>query len=87
VWRTLPSGPYRDRTRWQVTLTPSGAGTRVEQRYDLTDMPVPVERLAAWLLPAHRDRTAGLRADLECLGRVAAGAPSGQATASSPPTS
>jgi hypothetical protein len=50
-------------------------------------MPVPVERLAAWLLPAHRDRTAGLRADLERLGRVAAGAPSGQATASSPPTS
>ncbi len=87
AWRTLPSGPYRDRTRWQVTLTPSGAGTRVEQRYDLTGMPVPVERLAAWLLPAHRDRTAGLRADLERLGRVAAGAPSGQATASSPPTS
>jgi hypothetical protein len=46
-------------------------------------MPVPVERLAAWLLPAHRDRTAGLRADLERLGRVAAAAPSGRSYAPS----
>jgi uncharacterized protein YndB with AHSA1/START domain len=86
AWHTVPSGPYRDRTRWQVTLTPSDGGTRVEQRYDLSGMPAPLERLAALVLPAHRDRTAGLRADLERLGRVAA-ASSGQATASAPPTS
>ncbi len=87
AWVTVPAGPYRDRTHWRVTLTPSGGGTRVEQRYDLSDMPAPVERVAALVLPAHRDRTAGLRADLERLGRVAAAAPSGQATASSPSSS
>ncbi|SFT70248.1 Uncharacterized conserved protein YndB, AHSA1/START domain [Geodermatophilus amargosae] len=75
AWCTVPGGPYRDRTQWRVTLTPTATGTRVEQRYDLTGMPAAIERVAALLLPAHRDRTAGLRADLERLGRVAAGVP------------
>lgn len=87
AWCTVPGGPYRDRTRWRVVLTPTAAGTRVQQRYDLTGMPAAVERVAALLLPAHRDRTAGLRADLERLGRVAAAQATAQATASTPPTS
>ncbi|MGY1733006.1 SRPBCC family protein [Geodermatophilus sp. SYSU D01045] len=84
AWRTVPTGPYRDRTHWRVALAPAGTGTRIGQRYDLTGMPAATERVAALLLPAHRDRTAGLRADLERLGRVAA---AGQATASAPPSS
>ncbi|MGX5655417.1 SRPBCC family protein [Geodermatophilus nigrescens] len=75
AWRTLPGGPYRDRTHWRVVLEPTATGTRIAQRYELTGMPVAMELLAALLLPAHRDRTPGLRADLERLGRVAGGVP------------
>ncbi|MGY1602397.1 SRPBCC family protein [Geodermatophilus sp. SYSU D00815] len=72
VWRTLPSGPYRDSVRWRVALEPADGGTRVVQTYEVLSMPRAEEAVAALLLPEHRDRQAALRADLERLGALAA---------------
>jgi hemerythrin-like domain-containing protein len=73
VWRTVPGLLYPDSTTWSVSLLPAGGGTRIEQRYEVTTLPPePLERLYARVLPAHRDRTAALSADLRRLGSVAA---------------
>lgn len=73
VWRTIPSLLYPDSTTWSVSLHPTEGGTRIEQRYEVTKLPPePVERLYARTMPAHRDRTAALSADLRRLGSVAA---------------
>jgi hemerythrin-like domain-containing protein len=73
AWRTVPSLLYPDSTTWSVSLLPAGGGTRIEQRYEVSKLPPePLERLYAWVLPAHRDRTAALSADLRRLGSVAA---------------
>jgi hypothetical protein len=76
-WRTVPSRLYRDSTRWTYELEPvEGGGTRIIQRFEVLRLGALAERLFYALIPAHRDRTAALRGDLEQLAAVAAGAAS-----------
>lgn len=73
VWRTVPTVLNPDSTRWRVSLEPQSSGTRIVQRYDVTQAPPSVlEWTYARVLPAHRDRRGALQEDLRRLGEVAA---------------
>jgi len=70
VWRTLPSGPYPDSVEWCLRLTAEGPGTRVSQSFRVIKLPRAMEWLIGLMMPAHRDRTQDLVADLERLRAV-----------------
>ena len=70
-WRTLPSLRYPDSTEWRIKITADGTGSTITQDYRILRIPVLLDRLFALAIPAHRDRNAGLAADL---GRLAAAA-------------
>ena len=72
-WRTIPTRRYPDSTIWTYELEPVEGGTRITQRFEVVKLSAFFDRLFYLLIPAHRDRTAALRGDLESLGRVAAG--------------
>jgi uncharacterized protein YndB with AHSA1/START domain len=73
-WRTVPTGLYRDSTRWTYELEPvAEGGTRIVQRFEVLALGPVSDRLFYALIPAHRDRTEALRGDLEQLGAVAGG--------------
>ncbi|MGE3287949.1 MAG: hemerythrin domain-containing protein, partial [Pseudonocardia sp.] len=72
AWRTVGPPPLRDATEWRVRLEPAGSGTRVRQEYRILTLPGWAERLISVMIPAHRDRTDALEADLRRLGSVAA---------------
>jgi uncharacterized protein YndB with AHSA1/START domain len=74
VWRTVPAGIYRDSTTWTVHCRAVGDGTEIEQSY-VIEASRWLLRALWWLVPAHRDRTAGLTDDLRRLGEVAARIP------------
>ena len=76
VWRTIPSRLFPDSTRWTYELAPVDGGTRVTQRFEVLKLGWLMDRLLYAFIPAHRDRTAALRGDLEKLGEVAAAEPS-----------
>jgi uncharacterized membrane protein len=69
AWRTLPTRLLPDSTRWEFELSPAGAGTKLTERMQVLQIPGFYDRLFAAMLPAHRDRTADLEADL---GRIKA---------------
>jgi hypothetical protein len=71
AWRTLPSVRYPDSTEWRIRITPAGTGSTITQDYRVVKMPALLDRLFALVIPAHRDRDAGLRDDL---GRLAVAA-------------
>jgi hypothetical protein len=60
----LPTRLLPDSTRWEVELAPAGAGTTLTERMQVLQIPGLYDRLFALMLPAHRDRTADLAADL-----------------------
>jgi uncharacterized membrane protein len=64
AWRTLPTRLLPDSTRWEFELAPAGAGTKLTERMQVLQIPGLYDRLFAAMLPAHRDRTADLEADL-----------------------
>jgi len=72
AWRTLPSLRYRDSTEWRLRITADGAGSTITQDYQVVHMPALLERLLALVMPMHRDRNAGLAADLSRLAAAAA---------------
>lgn len=72
TWRTVPTWRYVDSTVWRITLEPVGAGTRIVQTYEVVKCPAWWAWLVARVVPPHLDRSAGLRADLERIGEVAA---------------
>lgn len=73
TWRTVPTWRFVDSTVWRITVAPAtGGGTRIVQTYDVVKCPAWWAWLVARVVPPHRDRTAGLRADLERIGEVAA---------------
>jgi hypothetical protein len=72
IWRTVPSRLYPDSTTWTIRLHETrGGGTRIEQAFRASG-PKVLFRLYGIMIPAHRERTAGLTADLHRLGAVAA---------------
>lgn len=74
-FRTVASVWHPDSTRWTFELDVVEGGTRIRQRFEVLRLNPIFDRLFYALLPAHRDRTDALRADLERLAAVAAGAP------------
>jgi hypothetical protein len=72
-WRTVPSRLYNDSTRWTYELEPTPKGCRITQRFEVLKIGPVLDRLFYAMIPAHRDRSAALEADLRRLGEVAAG--------------
>jgi hypothetical protein len=71
VWRTISTALYPDSSEWRITLAESGEGTRISEEFRVLRAPKALSVLFALLIPAHRDRTAALVADLTRLGAVA----------------
>jgi hemerythrin-like domain-containing protein len=71
VWRTVPTLLFPDSTEWTIRLHRDGHGTRIEQSFVVVRAPTVLDVVYATVLPAHRDRTAALTADLRRLGDVA----------------
>ena len=74
MWRTVPTALYPDSTEWTIRLHPAGGGTQIEQTFTVVRAPKLLDMVYAMVIRAHRDRTAALTADLQRLGRLAAGA-------------
>jgi uncharacterized protein YndB with AHSA1/START domain len=64
VWRTVARAPYLDSTEWRMSLAPDGEGTRISESFEVVKMSRLMERMLWVAMPAHRDRTADLLADL-----------------------
>ena len=75
VWVTVPTALYLDSSEWRITLTRTDEGTTITQRFRVVRAPKALEVLFGLVIPAHRDRTAGLVEDLRRLGAVAASSP------------
>ena len=71
VWRTVPTLLFPDSTEWRIALHEAEGGTRIEQRFRVLRAPKVLDLLYATVVPAHRDRSDALRADLARLGEVA----------------
>lgn|GEM_PF-737431 len=71
VWRTVPTALFPDSSEWRITLADAGGRTTITQSFRVLRAPKMLSVLFAILVPAHRDRTAGLIADLVRLGGVA----------------
>jgi hypothetical protein len=72
VWRTVPTALFPDSTEWAIRLRPVADGTEIEQTFRVLRAPKVLDPVYATMIPAHRDRTAALTADLRRLGDVAA---------------
>lgn len=73
VWRTVPTTFTPDSCEWRITLDGTGSGTVITQCFEAVHAPKALTVLYGLVIPAHRDRTAALVADLERLGSVARG--------------
>jgi len=71
TWRTVPTRLYTDQTEWRITIDSDGDVTTIVQSFEVLRLNPIMERLIHLLLPAHRDRTEALRADLGRLASVA----------------
>jgi uncharacterized protein YndB with AHSA1/START domain len=74
AWRTVPSRLFSDSTRWTFAITPVDGRARITQTFEVLKLHPVVDRIFYALIPAHRNRTAALRGDLEHLAAVAADA-------------
>jgi len=71
TWRTVPTFFIPDSTEWQLTMEPSGTGTRITQSFRVLRAPWLLDRLYAQLIPTHQDRDARLTEDLARIGVAA----------------
>jgi hypothetical protein len=71
VWRTIPTRRYPDSSEWRFDLEAVDGGTRIAQSYRVVRGSLLMMRLLGLLVPAHRDRSNGLTADLQRIGDVA----------------
>ena len=71
VWRTVPTAMYPDSSEWRIALDKIDGGTRISQQFRVLRAPKVLSVLYALAIPAHRDRTTALVADLQRLGTVA----------------
>jgi uncharacterized protein YndB with AHSA1/START domain len=71
-WRTVPTRLYPDSSLWTFDITPTEEGCRIRQSFEVLKLNPVLDRLFYLVLPAHRDRSAALAADVERLGQVAA---------------
>lgn len=71
-WRTVPTRLFPDSSLWTFDITPSAGGCRIRQSFEVLKLNPVLDRLFYLVLPAHRDRSAALAADVQRLGEVAA---------------
>lgn len=71
VWRTVPTRLFPDSTEWRIRLEPRGGGTLITQSFSVRRAPWLLDRLYAWLIPAHQDRDERLVEDLTRIGAAA----------------
>ncbi len=64
VWRTIARFPYLDSTEWQLNLAEDGSATKVTEAFEILRLSKAMERFLDVVMPAHRDRSADLAADL-----------------------
>lgn len=67
AWRTVARFPYLDSTEWQLCLTEVAAATEVTETFEILRLSRAMEGLFNVVMPAHRDRSADLGADLDRL--------------------
>jgi hypothetical protein len=67
VWRTVAHFPYLDSSEWQLSLAEEGSATRVTEAFQILRLSKAMEGLLNIVMPAHRDRSADLAADLNRL--------------------
>lgn len=72
VWRTVPTALCPDSSGWRIALADAGGRTTTTQGFEGLRAPKVLGVLFALVLPAHRERTAGLIADLGRLGSIVA---------------
>jgi hemerythrin-like domain-containing protein len=73
TWRTVPTILFPDSTNWTISVCDdAGGGTRVQQTFEVVKAPKLLDMVYGAVIPAHRDRTQALSADLRRLGEVAA---------------
>jgi hypothetical protein len=72
VWITVPTAFYPDSSEWRIALADVDGGTRISQQFRVVRAPKVLAVVFGIVIPAHRDRTAGLVGDLRRLGAVAA---------------
>jgi hypothetical protein len=75
VWRTVSTHVFPDSSEWAITLRPATRGTNIQQTFRVVRAPKVLDRMYAVMIPAHRDRTTALAADLRRLGERAATTP------------
>ena len=71
AWQTVPTPLFPDSTIWRIRLEPTDGGTRIVQEFEVVRAPELLDHLYAAIIPAHRDRDARLKADLERIGEIA----------------
>jgi uncharacterized protein YndB with AHSA1/START domain len=64
VWHTVARFPYLDSVEWRVTLADEGSTTRITEAFEILRLSKMMEGVFTVVMPAHRDRSADLTADL-----------------------
>lgn len=64
VWRTIARFPYLDSVEWQLNLAQDGQRTRVTEAFNILRLSKAMEGALHVVMPAHRDRSTDLAADL-----------------------
>ena len=67
VWQTVARFPYLDSVEWQLCLAQNESATRVTEAFEILRLSKAMERILNVAMPAHRDRSADLAADLDRL--------------------
>lgn len=67
VWRTVARFPYLDSVEWKLILAEEGSTTRVTEAFEILRLSKAMEGVLNVVMPAHRDRSADLAADLDRL--------------------
>jgi uncharacterized protein YndB with AHSA1/START domain len=67
TWRTVARFPYLDSTEWQLRLAEEGSSTRVTEAFEIVRLAKAMEKVLDVVMPAHRDRSGDLTADLDRL--------------------
>jgi uncharacterized protein YndB with AHSA1/START domain len=67
VWRTVARFPYLDSVEWKLILAEESSATRVTEAFEILRLSKAMESVINVVMPAHRDRSADLAADLDRL--------------------
>jgi hypothetical protein len=67
VWRTVARFPYLDSSEWKLILAEEGSATLITESFEILRLSKAMEGVLNVVMPAHRDRSADLAADLDRL--------------------